>query len=440
MITEIKFKNYRSFRDEQIFRFTANSSIKLRDNYFNIENKFGNEKILKSNVLFGINASGKSNLIRLMFSMRKFILHSTDFKSGDLIPDWCYEPYLLDINTKMEPINFSIEFISNDLNKYRYHIIFDKNEIIYEYLGVYNSARISRIFERENSNEFINEPGEAMLDKKIDKSITKNQLYLSKIGNTPNDQIRNIYLYFKDIEVWNCAGNHHIRALFNYVQKKYLDENREDYRKRLNKLISIVDTKISNINVTKKDEKLFDGLPAIEKKIALDNYQYETFGLHKVYNNSESTNEMESFSFDNNESAGTRLIFSLGGLIIDSFESNQPKIVFLDEFNNSLHPELTKFLIELYHNPKVNKNNSQLIIAVHDTSLMDNKIFRKDQIWFTNKNKYGASDLYSLDDFKGEENLRSDIPYEKWYRSGKFSALPKIRKFEFIGEYEDKES
>jgi hypothetical protein len=129
-------------------------------------------------------------------------------------------------------------------------------------------------------------------------------------------------------------------------------------------------------------------------------------------------------------------MFAIGGLILEAFEKEESVLIFLDEFDNSLHPDLAKFLVELFHNPKVNKNNSQLVFATHETTLLDKKVFRKDQIWFGDKNKYGITELYSVKDFNDLKNVRSDIPFDKWYRTGKFGAVPNIKKFEFIAEYE----
>ena len=129
-------------------------------------------------------------------------------------------------------------------------------------------------------------------------------------------------------------------------------------------------------------------------------------------------------------------MFAIGGLMLEAFENQEPTLIFLDEFDNSLHPDLSKFLVELFHNPKVNKNNSQLVFTTHETTLLDKKVFRKDQIWFGDKSKFGATELYSIKDFKELKNVRSDIPFDKWYRTGKFGAVPNIKKFEFIAEYE----
>jgi uncharacterized protein len=92
-----------------------------------------------------------------------------------------------------------------------------------------------------------------------------------------------------------------------------------------------------------------------------------------------------------------------------------------DEFDNSLHPKMTRFLIQLFYNPNLNKGNAQIVFSTHEPLLMDKEMFRSDQIWFSEKNKLGETELYSAQDFEG---VREDIPFDKWYMAGKFGALP----------------
>ena len=426
MIVNFTFKNYRSIKDEQVFSLEANASKLKTHNTFSPLDDNKKLKIVKSAVLYGSNASGKSNLIKLMGVLRNFILNSIDLKAGDLIPEKYYEPFLLDTNSRKEPTEIKIDFIAFNRKKHRYIVNFNRQEILYEYLGVYESTRISMIFERKDANEFVEEFGSGMNDKKEDKKVPKNQLYISKTGNSTNEQIRDIYLYFKAIEVWNAVYVGHTESLYNKIQTIFNDPDKGIFRRRLSKLISVADTKISAIEVAEKSGS---------QNPFLQTHNYQTHGIHPVYENDKQVGE-ERLSFNNQESQGTRIMFAIGGLMLEAFERSKQAVIFLDEFDNSLHPDMAKFLIELFHNPKVNRNNSQLIIATHETTFLDNTLFRKDQIWFSEKNEYGVTEFYSLQDFKDFKNVRSDIPFDKWYITGKFGAIPNIRKFEFIAEYE----
>jgi AAA15 family ATPase/GTPase len=119
------------------------------------------------------------------------------------------------------------------------------------------------------------------------------------------------------------------------------------------------------------------------------------------------------------ESAGTRDFLNKISPIIDVLKNGH--VLFIDELDNSLHPLLTKYIIQLFESPKTNPNNAQLIFSTHAINLLENNLFRRDQIWFTDKNEYGVSDLYSLAQFEG---IRKGMPLDKWYLSGRFGATP----------------
>ena len=239
------------------------------------------------------------------------------------------------------------------------------------------------------------------------------------------------------MEVWNAVQPQLTNLLFRRTEKIFNDPAQINLVKKINKLISIADTKISRVEVTERDSEAFSALPDELRDSMSARYKFETFGIHPIFEDGNQVGE-ERFSFKSQESQGTNMMFAIGGLILEAFERPFPTVIFLDEFDNSLHPDLAKFLIELFHNPKVNSNNSQLIFATHETTLLERKIFRKDQIWFSEKNKLGETEFFSVKDFKDLNNLRSDIPFDKWYHAGKFGAVPNIRKFEFLSAYEKK--
>jgi hypothetical protein len=127
------------------------------------------------------------------------------------------------------------------------------------------------------------------------------------------------------------------------------------------------------------------------------------------------------------ESAGTNVLFALGGIILRRLE--QGGVLFFDELDNSLHPKLSKFLVRLFNNPVSNTKNAQLVVATHEVTLLDKEVFRKDQIWFCEKDRYGVTEIFSAKDFDG---VRDDTPFDKWYMNGKFGGQPKIKELEFI--------
>ncbi len=154
-------------------------------------------------------------------------------------------------------------------------------------------------------------------------------------------------------------------------------------------------------------------------EISLDTY-------HKQYD--EQNNEIGEvvFNLDNEESIGTRKFFKMSAPILNTLKEG--KILIIDELDASLHPMLTKLLIQLFHNEEVNTKNAQLIFATHDTNLLTPALFRRDQIWLTEKDKFGATDVYSLAQFK---DVRAKENFEKNYIQGKYGGIPYLGKFEF---------
>ena len=120
-------------------------------------------------------------------------------------------------------------------------------------------------------------------------------------------------------------------------------------------------------------------------------------------------------------------VFALGGRLLQAIEDGE--VIFVDELETNFHPYLSKLLVSLFQNPRINKKNAQLIFTTHDVTLLDKTLFRKDQVWFTEKDIYGATNLYSLQDFS---DVREDTPFDKWYLAGKFGGIPNIKSLESL--------
>ena len=142
--------------------------------------------------------------------------------------------------------------------------------------------------------------------------------------------------------------------------------------------------------------------------------------MHQKFDTQGNFISLESFYLDNQESEGTKKIFSIAGLLIDTLKKGNTLI--FDEFDARLHPLMSKAIVEMFNSQETNYKNAQLIFMTHNTNLLNNKLFRRDQIWFTEKNKYGATDLYSLVEYK----IRNDASFESDYIKGKYGAIPFI--------------
>lgn len=438
MIIDFSFKNFRSFKDKTDFTLKADSTKSKMDNTFEInfnsENSISQPiSLLKTAVVYGANASGKSNFIRAFFAFIWIIKNSYKFELNKQKID-CYEPFELDVNTHNSPVNFKISFIIEAI-KYEYEISFNRQEIVFEKLDFSPKGQTSNLFKRvlsdDNDYDTI-ELGKNLIDKRIPKKVFKNQLYLSKFGvDIPHDQLTTVYKYLTNINVWNASNKSTITDLSKEISTLISNLENEKFKKRLSKLIRISDTKIEHITAKELKREKFELPKELPEEIVdrfYEDNKIRTFSYHKVFDG-ENEKGIKEFDFHRKESMGTIVLFALGGKILQTLE-NGGTIVF-DELDNSLHPKLCKFLIRLFNSKISNPKNAQLIFATHEVTLLDKDVFRKDQIWFAQKNKFGCSELYCVNEFEG---VRDNTNFELWYRTGKFGGNPKIKEIEFIYE------
>jgi hypothetical protein len=433
MIIEFYVENFRSFKNRETFSLIPDSGKSKLDNIFNLDLKEGNSiRLLKSAVVYGANGSGKSNFVKSIYALKWLVVKSANFSVGSDIR--CYEPYELDVDTQDKPCKLGLTFIM-DHTRYKYEIEYLEEEILSEKLDIYESNQPSNLFERklddgEHEDYVEVKLGRSLVDKKIAKKVFKNQLYLSRFGSEiPHDHLTKVFKYFANLEIWNALDKRDVNRLSNEISKKISKEENSKFSARLSKLVRIADIKIESLHAKELDEEHFsfpEEIPDDVKNKFIKENKIRTFATHKLFENDK---EIGTVDFDLNvkESRGTKVLFALGGIILDALEDGG--IVLFDELDNSLHPKLCKFLIRLFNNPVSNPNNAQLIFATHEVTLLDKDTFRKDQIWFTEKDKFGTTELFSAKDVEG---LRDDTNFELWYRTGKFGGNPKIKEVEFI--------
>ena len=433
MIIDFSVANFRSFRDQTQFSLKADASKSKMDNTFNAHSTGNSLQLLKTAVIYGANASGKSNFIRSFLAFTLLIKNSHKF-TIDHTQIFPYEPYELDINTQNAPVQFKIGFILNQV-KYEYEIAYGKNRVTFEKLNFSPKGQVSNLYTRvisEKEDYDTIELGKNLIDKKVNKKIFKNQLYLSKFGiETPHDELTPVFKYLTNINVWNAYDKFSISDLSKEVSNLITQKENKFLKNRLSKLIRLSDTRIESIGskeLKKENFKIPDEIPEdIANKFFQEN-KIKTFAIHKIFDGKKEVGKAE-FDLTRNESMGTQVLFALGGKILQTLETGG--ILVIDELDNSLHPKLCKFLIRLFNSNISNPKNAQLIFATHEVTLLDHDVFRKDQIWFVQKDQYGNSELYSASDFEG---VRDSTNFEVWYRTGKFGGNPKIKEIEFIYE------
>lgn len=422
MILEFKIKNYKSFREEAVFTMSSESSKLKPQNIHSVTNEIQQLfRASKVSVIYGPNASGKSNLLKSLVGFVNFLINKPSVGEAIAI----FQPFVFNMETFRKPTVYELSFVGPEHIKYLYKVSVSKDVILEETLDYYPKKKKNNLFTRQSSQKSNSESEIHIVDKK-QYSIFRNQLLLSKFGEEPHDILSNVYLYFKNkfnLEITES----HINTQKKKENLKFILENPR-YLQNISRLISAADIKVADIKieVIEKDEKSdFSGIIAKKyfENIIVKRRQesdYKVQFSHKFFDkNLKELGKIEvPLSF---QSKGTQTLLQIGVYILKAIENGQ--ILIVDELDTSLHPYVTKMLVMLFLSDKINKNGAQLIFNTHDVSLLDEKLFRKDQIWFTEKNDLGESSLYSLRDFEG---LREDIPFEKWYMAGKFGGLPSI--------------
>lgn len=410
MILNVEFKNHRSFKDSCHFTMEASSSETKSNNVFVAPTSNNAERLLKIAVIYGANASGKTNFIRVLATLRSVISNTTETQGGKGVV--LYDPFGLDEESQNNPTEMSITFIVNDI-KHIYSLTYNQDEFLTEKLIYYPKGTDAVLFERELFEEtntgyksYKAKYGSTVPKSNIQKfTVFSNKLILSKfLYDIPNDLITPVAEYLANIHVANSYNKVMINNLWNQI-RTWLSED-ESRRRKLTELLSFADLGVQAFKIEESEELL--------SKVLL---------THKKYHGDESVGEVDFPIIT--ESYGTRMLFILGGKILQSLESGIPLLV--DEMDTGFHTYISSFILELYRNERINKKNAQLILTTHDINLLNEDLLRRDQIWFTEKSKKGESELYSLSDFEG---VREDSSFSKWYLANKFGAVPSIRSIE----------
>lgn len=421
MLIEFKVKNYRSIKEEQILSMVKSNAKELEDtNTFTTPEKKKPIKLLSSATIYGPNASGKSNLLKAMKTMQRLVLDSdSKIKRGKKLP---ITPFLLDNDTKEKPTEFEIIFVSKEV-RYQYGFILNNELILEEWLYSFPEGPSQTWFEREYKEDKTTNwyfGSKFVGNKKIwSESTRENALFLSTAIQLNSEQLKPVYDWFnEDFHVLESTA----RLDPDFTYELY---GQEKYKTLINKFLNVADLDIEELKIIEEEfdpSKLPDEIPdTLRNKIAEDLKDKKLLDVASVHKSIQG--EDIYFDFDE-ESDGTRKFLAFLGPWIDTLENGYVLVV--DELHDNFHPLMVRFLIELFHSKETNKKNAQLIFTSHETSVMTQEIFRRDQIWFCEK-KNKATELFSLAEFKPRKGV-TDI--EKSYFSGRYGALPYFKSIE----------
>lgn len=423
MLLSFAVTNFRSVRERVELNMLKTSLKGLSSNYFKCVNK---AQVLKSAVIYGPNASGKSNVLRAIKALEYLVIRSSSLKPDDIIAP--YEPHKLEKNHSSLPVVFEVNFIANKF-QYEYLVAFKEDKIEQEELYYYPNNTKTLLYSRFVGKEMKFGDYYKGAKKTLEKLLLPNQLFLSKAAENNVDTLLDPYRFFtKGLMVYPLMEEYHENTLHKLYAKRIAEDKGSGFSKRFNSLICALDTGITSVTAEEVDwgDYKFPGnMPEDLKKKVQENYKYDIKTKHPLFDGAENIG-FESFDVDD-ESTGTKSLFVIGGIILEALEKGGVLVV--DEFEKNLHPSITQFLIQLFHNPLVNPKNAQLVFATHDITQLSNDNFRRDQVWFTEKNEYGATSLYRCSDISG---IRLGTPLDKWYATGRFGATPIINEIDFL--------
>ena len=429
MLLQFSIKNYKSFKDKATLSLIASNYDKdTREN----ENIYYDEKfdirILKSAVIYGANASGKSKLLEALGFMKHFVISSSkESQKGDEID---VQPFKLNTETEESASEFEVIFTHNQ-TLYRYGFEVNNFKVISEWLYYRSKTKEVELFYRDEQDFDTHSRNFSRGKTVIKEGLVRENALLVSVAAQFNDEISsNLIDWFSDFKSISGLRESGFRG---FTLNKTEDPN---YKKEIINLLKAADLGIQDIQLQKLEiEDLPTDLPKdIRDKIIKDLKEDKTkqllgdiFTIHQKFDKNKNVVDNVNFSLDDEESSGTRKFFALTGPILDVLENGYT--LFVDELDSKLHPNLVCKIVSLFNSSETNKKNAQLIFNTHDTNLLDSGLFRRDQIWFSSKNKYGESTLYSLSDFKSAKVKKSEN-FEYNYIRGKYGAVPFLKYFD----------
>jgi AAA15 family ATPase/GTPase len=390
MLIEFKIKNFGSYKDENVINLSKVKSFRELEKHNNFKSSKGFD-LLKTVAIFGSNAGGKTNFIEAMGCMSQIVHNSfsDSLKKDEDRPrsDFYFK---LSSTTENTPTTFEVSFIKND-SIYRYGFEIKRHEIISEWLFKKNEVE-TQLFYRVGQDFKINNKGFPE-GNKYKNQVNANVLFLSHLAQNNAKESTLIFEWYSQLNIISGLED----TYHKNVTKDLLNDSPQ-FKAWLNLAVRFLE--ISNIEVTE------------EKNLIT---------YHNKFDENNIIIGSIAFNLELDESAGTKKLIYLLGAIYDTLING--KILFIDELDAKLHPNLSRKILDFFH--KFNFHNAQFIFTAHDALLLDKEIFRRDQIWFVDRNKFGVSELYPMSEFDASV-VRNTSDFKKKYLDSVFGAAESI--------------
>ncbi len=412
MLLEFSVTNFRSIKDKQTLRLLKTKKNELTNNFTTITLSTGKTlDVLNSAVIYGANASGKSNLVLALWSMLNIIRGSFGYQPNTGVKN--IEPFLLAKESKNQPTEFELDLIDNGV-RYVYGFSATEDKIIDEWLYQYPKGSPQNLIDRQSTSQWGTMSALKGKKKTWQENTKDNSLFLSTAVQFNSESLQVVFSAVQKLTGMFEAGDFDFTCYQANVSKESAQEILD--------LMQAFDVGIENFVVSKEtaeESKIPDEMKEILVKKGEDLSKIKFFKVESQHVSDDG--DVVPFNFKEQESEGTQKLFGLAGPWLRVLAKGYCLVV--DELHNSLHPKLVAYLVSMFHNPEINKHGAQLIFVTHETSLLNQDTFRKDQVWFCEKEN-NATELFSLADFKvrkGVDNLESA------YLSGRYGAVPYLK-------------
>lgn len=435
MLISFSLTNYKTFRERAEWTMVATDDTTFEKDNVATVSEFG-LRLLKSAAVYGANASGKSKLIQVLGLMKALVRGLRKISPDEAFP---VEPFRLNPTAASQPSETEIIFISAGI-RYRYGFEATATHVAAEWLFTKSpeqEAETEVFYRNEQTIELPADGGSQLRYLRDADIVRKNELLLPRAADNNSPEALQVYEWFQGLNLITALDT----ARYRHVLIDLL--NSPEWAPILLELVQAADLSIMAAEPDILDmDNLPDDLPAeaaqqmrtaVAEATKLTHIWRDVRTQHQVYDDDHRSLGSIWFGLKKEESHGTLQFFTLMALMLDTLRSG--KVLVVDELETALHPQLVRKIISLFHSPLYNIHGAQLLFNTHDTNLLAaDSPFRRDQIWFTEKDKYGAAKLYSLVDFEPAAPAQPGQPMrfdhlERDYLNGRFGAVPFLGRF-----------
>ncbi|OWQ52050.1 hypothetical protein CEE60_14100 [Stenotrophomonas maltophilia] len=413
MLIEFSVENYRSIREKQSFSLVASPDKHRRDTHVAVVDAPATPDVLRSAIVYGANAAGKSNLLRALATMSSLVREPPRASKQSSLP---YSPFMLDAGSAALPTSFEVSFIEEGV-RYQFGVTYNAERILSEALFAYPEGRPQRWYSRSldpDTGEDVFEFGGMLRgQKKVWQEATRpNALFLTTAVKLNSEQLERVFSWFD-----NRVQPIHPFARVGSDYTATSSQKSSERKLRVLEFLAQADLGIGDFIVKSRPfdfsvipEDAPEPVRQFFRHAMTDKEFQEISFLHRTKSGYEALLDLEE------ESGGTKKLFELAGPWVDTLENGY--LLLIDELDTSLHPLMLRYLVKMFHDPVINTKGAQLVFTTHDTNVMDS--FRRDQLWVMEKDGELSSQLVPFSDFSPRKNEN----LEKGYLEGRYGGVP----------------